>query len=302
MYALALIGYHFLFFRKVYQNPFILSTAEIASTFFPHWLWMGRKWRMTDDIYYKYPASIPFLSMFYPSHVILAYISKFICIDKALILYIWHILSHFLIGSFLSYWMFRQWTGETAALFGAITLTYSGYMIRPQTPCFAFTAAWMPGMFLDGWNGAFCAAMAILGGYWPILVYVLPVAAMANPVCLWGLILALPQIIPFLWYWPRSVRHKQKVDRNFGRVPWWKLFDFFIPNYRFKPINGVHFWEHQMYIGITILFIWQVSWWWTPLISAVLVLIGYLPSIQHVPARALYLLTFGLTVLAGNQK
>lgn len=265
-------------------NPFRLCTAETASTFFPHWIWMGRKWRITDEIYYKYPACIPFLSMWYPPSYIASKIAKFLTLDAAFRFYAYFILLHYLLASILAY--------KVMGLFGAITFTYAGYCVKPQQPCIPFTLAWMPGMLLGGPAGALSFGMAILGGYWPILIYFAPVAALVNPSCLWGLLIGLPQIIPFLWYWPKSVRHKQNADRGFGRLPWQKLKDLFIPTQSRGITNGVQFPEVEMCMGIAILFVWKASWWWGPLIYSILVCIGWFPQAQRISARALILASF----------
>lgn len=291
MPILALIGYHFLFFQKFYRNPFLLSTSEIASTYFPFWISMGRKWKPKDDIYYGYPACIPFLSMWYWPNVLFSYISKFLCIDNAFTLYTWLILGHYLLASIIAY--------KVLGLFGAITLTYAAYCIKPQTPSFVYTMCWMPGMLIKGWFGAFfCCFMAITGGYWPILVYFLPIAGIINPLCMLGSIPALCQIIPFVWYWPKSIRSGEKADKNFGRLPWWKLMDLFIPAKNTAPTNDAHYPEVEMYMGIAILFIWQVSWWWILFGLCVLIICGILPSIQRIPCRAIYLLTFLLAAMS----
>lgn len=304
-----LVIYHLIFWWSFYWNPYKLCTSELASTYFPHWLWMGRKWQATDDIYYKYPACIPFLSMWYPPKVILSKLSRWLSHDNAFRLFSYDLLGHSLLASVIAYVMFRQSCGEMASLFGAITLTYSAYMIKPQTPAFMYTACWMPGMLIGGWFSVISCGMAILGGYWPILVYFMPVAVILNPLCLLGVFLGLPQIIPFLWYWPKSVRSGSNEnteytlnDPKIGRLPIWKLKDLFIPTEDIGPTNGVHYPEVAMYMGIAVLFIWQVSYWWIPCILSILISIGCLSSIQRIPARVLYLLTISIAFLASSCK
>jgi len=250
---------------------------------------MGKKWKGKDDIYYGYPACIPFLSMFYWPNVLVSKFSKWLSLDGAFRLYSYFILAHYLLASLIAY--------KVLGLFGAITLTYAGYCIKPQTPSFVYTMTWMPGMLLPGWMGIFSCFMAITGGYWPILVYFMPIAVFLKPWCLLGLIAALCQIIPFMWYWPKSIRAEEKVDKNFGRLPWRKLADLFIPKKDVTPINGVHYPEVEMYMGIAVLFIWQVSWWWVPAILSVLIAVGQLPPFQRIPSRSLYLLTLSFSFL-----
>lgn len=287
-----LIGYWFLFFRKFLKNPYLLHTSELATTNFPHWLWMGRKWQARDDIYYKYPACIPFLSMWYFPSVLVSKITRFLSIDNSFKLYTYFILGHYLLASLIAY--------KVLGLFGALTLIYAGYCIKPQTPSFVYTMCWMPGMLIGGPLGWISCAMAVTGGYWPILVYFLPVAAFLNPSCLIGLILALPQIIPFIKYYRASVRYGQTIDRNFGKLPWWKLKDLFIPSNSVALVNGVHYPEAEMYMGIAILFIFHPSFWHVPLALGILISIGLIPQVQRIPARSLYLVTLSVAFLASE--
>ena len=286
---LGLTLYWFIFWRKFLVNPYLLSPSEMASTYFPFWIWMGRKWQAKDNIYFKYPACIPFLSMWYLPNVLVSKISRHFSLDNSLKLYVYFILLHYLLASFIAY--------KVLGLFGALTLTYAGYCIKPNTPSFVYTMTWMPGMLIGGWFGAFSCFMAITGGYWPILVYFMPVAAIVNPWCLLGVIPALVQIVPFAWYWPKSVRANEKVDPKFGRLPWWKLKDLFIPSQSVSVTNGVHYPEVEMYMGLAVLFIWHVSWWWVALCVALLYVLGLISPLQRIPARALYLATLGIVFL-----
>ena len=284
-----LVIYWFIFWQKFLRNPYLLSTSEIATTNFPHWIWMGRKWRATDEIYYKYPASIPFMSMWYFPNVLVSKLSRYLSLDSAFKLYVYFILAHYLLASIIAY--------KVLGLFGALTLTYAGYCIKPQTPSFVYTMTWMPGMIIPGPMGIFSCFMAITGGYWPILVYFMPVAVFLNPWCLLGLIPALPQIISFLYYWPKSVRHKADTDRTLGRIPFWKLKDLILPTNNTSPTNGVHYPEMAMYMGIAPLFIWHLSWWWIPVLISGLIGIGALPQFQRIPSRIVYLLTFSIVCI-----
>jgi len=150
---------------------------------------------------------------------------------------------------------------------------------------------------MGGPIGALSCAMAILGGYWPILVYFAPVAFICNPGALCGVIPALPQIVTFLWYWKRSVRAGEKIDRTLGRLPWWKLKDLFWPSKSVGLVNGVHYPEVEMYMGIAVLVIWKVSYWWVPLILSLLVSSGLFFQLQRIPSRSLYLATLSICLL-----
>lgn len=282
-----LIVYHIAFFWRFYKNPYLLNTSEVASNYYPHWRWMGRclvggRAPFTDKIYYLYPACIPFLSTFYPPNLILSMTQSFR-------VYAYSILIHYLIGSILAFWMLHQWFSPLVCLFGAISLVYNGYCVKVQTPCFAFTHCWIMGILIPGWIGATSLGLAILGGYWPILVTVLPIALL-SPSCVWGLMLALPQTIPFLWYYPKSIRAKTRPDPKWGRMP--------ISRYFFSscfPENGIHFPEYSFGIGCSavLAFFGCFSYW------GLLAVFGFIGSqgwfmIARIPARFVYLVSFAM--------
>jgi len=297
MQVALLVLYFFIFWHKFIINPYKLCTSEIASTYFPHWRWMGMELRRgvfpaSDNIYYKLPGSIPFLSTFYPPSLVLSYIGSFLSLDRAFRLYVYMIIGHYLLASLFAYWLFGN-------LFAAITLAYAGYVIKPNTPCFAFSVTWVPLALKGGVIGAVAWAMALFGGYYPVLVYVVPVIAFLQPLsCIAGCLMAVPQLIPFLGYFKRSVRMNQKPERNFGKLPPLMLTKLVDPSRFIGTVNGVHYPEVMMYMGIAVLFIFHASWWWVPLSIGICVAVGLLPSLQRVPARTFYLVSLCLTMLA----
>lgn len=282
--------WHFAFFWRFYRNPNLLATSEVLSTFFPHWRWMGLQLRsgtlpLIDKIYYKYPACIPFLSTFYPPSMITSLTGNFR-------VYTILILSHYWLASILAFSMLRHYFSLNIALFGALSLVYNAYNIKVQTPCHAFTSCWIMGILHPGWLGVLSFGMAVLGGYWPILVVTLPVILL-NPTSVWGIFLGLPQILPFLWYWPRSVRAKTRAS-SAGRMP---LHRFFI-SHTF-PTDGFHFPEFAWGIGLVLpIALLSVSVWW---IFAIIAFLGTqgMVKIARIPARFLYFLAFSL-IMSGN--
>lgn len=291
--VIVLTVYHFSFWWRFYSNPFRHATSEVLSNFFPHWLWLGRRLRawespFTDKIYYRFPAGIPFLSTFYPPYLATAYLSSFLSKDTAFRVYSVLILIHSLLGSIFAFIMFRQFSHPLVALFGSLSLTYSAYMIRPFTPCEAFTMAWLPLVLTPaGWVGL---GMALLGGYFPIIVTASPIFIL-NPSCLSGLFIALPQLIPFLFYFPRSVRSDFKHDPNWGRMP---IKRFFIR--LCFPENGVHYPEYSFGTGLSIILtVIHPSFWWIFVIISIIGSRGHL-MIDRIPARWLYLLSFSLVM------
>jgi hypothetical protein len=145
------------------------------------------------------------------------------------------------------------------------------------------------GALISGPVGAFCFGMAILGGYWPIVIVYAPLLVI-NPSALWGVVLGLPQIIPFLWYFPRSIRAKKKVDPSWGRMP---IKRFFV---RLRwPENGmIHYAEYSFGVGICgILTLFYPSPWWFFALLGFIGSQGLLP-IDRIPARWVYLVSTAL--------
>src|SRR3990167_4723408 len=93
-----LVAYNLLFFWKFWKNPYLNHTSEMASTFYPHW--QSRKF--IDNIYYKYPFAIPFLSTMYLPHLLTSFTKSFRVLQ-------YNILIHYVLGSYLAYILFSQW-------------------------------------------------------------------------------------------------------------------------------------------------------------------------------------------------
>lgn len=302
---LILIVYNLFFWRHHYANPFRQSTGELLSTYFPHWRWCGQQWAAAkfpakDRIYYQYPGCIPFLSTWYPLHMLSSLLSVRLPLNAAFALFTTMVYAHYAFGSWLAYWVFHHYGyGDAVSLFGAITLAYSGYFIKPQNPCIVYTNTWLVGALLPGWLGKVSLGMAVLGGYWPVAIYFIPIVALVNPSSLWGLLISLPQIVPFCWYWPKSIRSGCKAAWKFGAVPWWRFIDLIIPDLGRTSINGVLFTEMSMYAGILALVFAitaPISIWTGVMVGAALLSLGFAPF--RIAARWLHLFTYGLTFCA----
>ena len=301
---LFLAAYNLIFWKKFYFTPFLNSTGELLSTFFPHWIWMSRQLRkfkfpLTDRIYYQYPSCIPFLSSFYPLHLLSSLLSSFFSLDKSFIILNSLILAHSFLGSIFAYLALIQWFSSSVSLFGAITYSYSAYMIRPNHPCIAYTMAWIPGMFIKGWIGTVSFGMAILSGYWPILLQIIPFSLILQPSIALGIVIGLPQIIGFLWYWPKSIRASNPIDTEFGKVPLWRFLDLIIPNLVRNQINGVLYFESSMFMGWIpiILYLLSNNWLIWPITLATLLFVtSIIKTPFRVPARFIYLFTVSMII------
>lgn len=300
---LILFFYHLLFFRKFYFNPFLQSTGEMISTFFPQLLWQGRKWLkgktpFKDDLWYKEPCSIPFLATFYPPQFLISLLCAILPVDLAFSVFQYFVLSHYFIGSVLGYFYFSQFCDPLVSLFGAITLSYMSASIKIGEPCIVYTVCWLIGYLLGGWLGGLSLGFAILGGYWPLVLYFSPVLFLHfdwTSVSL-GLLIGLPQIIPSVFYYPRSVRWKEKLNHQFGRVPFWKLKDLFFLDSEWMRINDVLSWEQSLYCGLFVPFLSVFGDIKYILVSIVSLLLSMTYAPFRCPCRFLHVFSFSLVL------
>lgn len=281
----------------------------MLSTFWPVFCWQGRGWvsgnpPLSDSIYYYKPSAIPFLSTFYPPQIVCAsLLSRLKNIDLHFRLHQVFLFSHFLLCSGMTFWYFSRHYDFCTSLFGAISMTYMASAVKLQHPCTIFTVCWIPGVFLGGWPGAVSLAMSILGGYWPILIYFIPVFFGAY--YLWGyefwplltgLLLATPQIVKTALYYPKSIRTWPK--KQSGSVPWWKFFDLLGGDRTFYKINGVFGWEMALFSGFLtfpLICCSESRIWPLALISCVFCLLW--GPFRH-PCRGLHLFSFSLVWMA----
>ncbi len=267
-------------------------------------LWQGRKWLKLkipakDNIYYYEPGSIPFLSTYYPPQILMAVICNFLNLDMSFRVYQYYLNLHYLVNSLLSYALLLTWTDPLTALFGAISYSYCASSFKINTPSFVYTACWIPGIFLGGILGAVCLGMAILGGYWPVLIYFVPLVAwsmVGQKELILGVIIGLPQIIPTLFYYPRSIRtlkHNLK-----GTVPLWKFLDLFWGDRKWCFINGVAYTEMALFCGILtpIFALMSDSKAWIGLFVSFLLCLFWGPL--RITARALTVFSFFLVWMA----
>ncbi len=174
-----LVLFNLVFFRRFYfQDPWVFCTSELASTAFPSSQLLGRAIRENkipdDPYYYPYYKSIPFLSTFYPPHLLQAYAGAFCRLDIAWLIFCTNLTLHFLWASIGAYLLFSVFD-PYVALFGAVSLAYMGYCIK-QNPGIIYTVAWVPWLLCgaeahDVWLFGTSLGAIILAGYWPIGIY-----------------------------------------------------------------------------------------------------------------------------------
>src|SRR3990167_570899 len=246
-----------------------LARSELLSTFFPTWVWQGRewsKWRIPkyDKYYWLNAHTHPVISTYYPFNILSSLCIRICSLDTAFRFLVGNFLLHALWGWYGWFTVLNHWITPAIALFGSITFSASGYNWKQQ-PCFQYTVAWFPWLLYgvvtnNQWLAGTSLGMTLLAGYYPIGLQTIAIAIGAA-ICwgahLWfvpiGVIIGLPQIIPFIRYLPKTIRTK-KVSSN-GKVPWWHFGSLLFPKaYRFS-INGVGFWEMSYYVGLIPIFI-----------------------------------------------
>ena len=313
MFIGLLVAYHLLFFWKVYSQPFSVARSELLSTFFPSWVHLGRG-EKHDGYYWGNYCAHPVLSSYYPIHWISSRIANKLCsLEEKFRLLIYVVLGHHAWGSIGWFILINHWSNEWVALFGSITLSYSAYNIKQQ-PCIAYTIGWFPWLLLGITKGSLLLSslsfgMILLAGYYPVglqvfilacLISVMPGWSPAPPFLWWvplGLILGLPQVLPFIKYLPKTIRANKHDD--IGKVPWWHFVSVFKPNR--TSLNGVGYWEMQYYCGILvpILALFSTSRVWPLLLMSASLMMGFMAAhLPRIPARWSFTFQFALGWMA----
>lgn len=291
-----------------------LSRSELLSTFFPTWVWQGRMWAKGkvpkyDPYYWINAHAHPVISSYYSPSVFLSILASCIKLDKAFKLLTGLLISHIILGAVGWYTLIYSWSNNGVALFGAITFTLAGYNWKQQ-PCTQYTIAWFPWLLCgiatgNYWLAGVSSGMIYLAGYYPIGIQILAVATLATfgwwtgpSTLLWipiGVLIGLPQLIPFIKYLPKTIRSKKVSEA--GKVPWWHFASLVFPKaFRFH-INGVGYWEMSYYIGIIpLLTVWYTSShaWILVLASSSLMLGACGKLLPRIPARWAYTFQFSL--------
>jgi len=259
-----LILFHFVFFYELYTKPFTMATSELLSTFFPTWLKGGKY-----DSYWLNTHSHPVLASYYPPQLLSSFIGRFTSLNTSFCVFLYTTFIHYLVGSIGWYLVlsgfgpFPKYEG-LVALFGALTFTYQAYHLKQQ-PCIVYTLAWFPFVLMHNTViSSVAVGMVLLGGYYPLAMYLLPVGFLLNPDWIAfaiGLLIGLPQIIPFLSYLPKTIRGGVKAPSD---SPTEKRFYFGV-----TPI-----------ILLMLNFQWRFLWLLAPIVISYL-LRNYLPRVHQ---------------------
>ena len=174
--------FHLAFFRRFYfQMPYADSTAEVLETYLGSsrllgdWL-RGRKRWGDDPYYYANPTALPFLSTWYPPHLVQAWLGSFLSLNGAYRLLIGTMALHYWLSSISVYILLTRWSVLSPWLAGlaALSLSYSVSSVKP-TPCLVYTMSWIPSYLLSmashcWWGAGISLGMMLLAGYWPMVV------------------------------------------------------------------------------------------------------------------------------------
>lgn len=182
---LILTCYHFLLFRHFYFiNPYHYATSELLEQVFPSWLHLGRSVRqgrlvVADPYYYADYPSYPFLSSFYPPHLVSAWLGSFLPLNQAFCLLCLTMVSHYWLASVSVYILVSAMgTAPLIAGFASVLFSSMPYTMK-QNGSIIYTTAWVPVYLLaasvqDTWLSGISLGMLLLAGYWPIALYVIP--------------------------------------------------------------------------------------------------------------------------------
>lgn len=259
-----------------------LARSELLSTFFPTWLWQGSMWAKGkvpkyDPHYWINAHSHPVLSTYYPPSAITAAMcaSTKVLLDRAFSYLIVLLCLHTLLCFCGWYKLISTFSSPLIAIFGAITFTFQAAHLRQQ-PCIIYTISWFPWMLygLITHNillSSISIGMIILAGYYPLAVFLLPVSLAFGqwiPIGI-GLLIGLPQLIPFLKYLPKTIRGSVEAPSD-------------------SPI------ENKFYFGITPIIILLMNFKPIFLLLLIPILFRLIKStLFRVPQRAMILSCYG---------
>lgn len=289
------------------------SRSELLSTFFPTWIWQGRCWAKGkvpkyDPYFWINSHSHPVVSTYYPFNILSSLLVCKSSLDKAFRFLVGNLLLHVVWCWYGWLTLFNTWTTPTIALFGSITLSFSGYNWKQQ-PCFIYTIAWFPWLLTGIANHnilltGLSFGMTLLAGYYPIGIQTTLIAVGASVLwgysLLWvpiGFAIGLPQIIPFLRYLPKTIRTK-KVS-SIGKVPWWHPIILIWPTKR--CFNGVGYWEMAYYVGIVplaLIFASSSRAWIIGVVSYLLMIGLFSKHLPRIPARWCFSFQFAIGWMA----
>ena len=183
------------FWRFYLKNPYWYARGEALEQGFASSVLLGRCLRrheVVDDPYY-YPdyRALPFLSSYYPPHVIQAWIGSFLTLNQAWVLYWGTMALHFLVGSIMALQLLLKPPLAfplPVACFGAITLSYLPYAMKHNSSI-VYTHAWLLVLILTAalrltWCYGISLGMVLLAGYWPLAMMGIP---LSWAVWFWGL-------------------------------------------------------------------------------------------------------------------
>ena len=184
----ALVGIHLLTFGRCYTQPYRYATSEPLDTAFPSSRLLGEALRhgrlVHDPYYYPHYECLPFLSTFYPPHMLQAWVGSFIGVDGAWRLYLATMAAHFL-GCALGSYALLVVSGLPPLMssFGAISCSLLPYGVK-QNSTIIYTCAWVPVLILTAvghyWGVyGISLGLMLLAGYWPIALYAIPVSWLA---------------------------------------------------------------------------------------------------------------------------
>ena len=262
-----------------------LARSELLSTFFPTWLWQGSMWAKEkvpkyDPNYWLVADGHPVLSTYYPINILSSIYVQGRNIDYAFKILVFSLLGHVLFGFYGWYALISTWCNPLIAIFGAITFTFQAAHLKQQ-PCIVYTIAWFPWMLygLISHNvilSSISIGMILLSGYYPLAVFLLPIAAFYGqwlPIGI-GLLIGLLQLIPFLKYLPKTIRGSVEAPSD-------------------SPT------EKKFYFGLTPLVILAISFKPIYLILLIPSLFGLFKSkLFRVPQRAMILSCYGAIYLS----
>lgn len=144
-----------IFYKTIFVNHYLYSTAEFLSTYFPTYRYIGSCLRqgffpLWDPYYFFDFVGVSVPGVFYPFNLAFSYIGSFFSLNHGFLVAMADDFLHYLMAGVFMYIFLRNFNvRRMGALLGAITFMYCGFVTKSlQQTGIIHTLVWFPLAFL----------------------------------------------------------------------------------------------------------------------------------------------------------
>jgi hypothetical protein len=143
------------FYKIIFINHFLYSTAELLSIYFPCSRYIGSCLRqgffpLWDPYYFLDFVGVSVPGVFYPFNLVVSYIGSFLSLNNSFLLIMADIFLHTFMAGVFMYVLLRKFAvRRVGSLLGAIAFVYSGFVAKSLAEIgIIHTLVWFPLVFL----------------------------------------------------------------------------------------------------------------------------------------------------------